>query len=105
MTREKPEEWPACFFSFFLSLSQAEAQQRSKRLVDSEQNLLNKEWGTLTDDKKYQQLQSHEAQMTLIRMLESDSDLCGFHQSTQYRTVIRSKAREERGGAWKPSIL
>ena len=33
-------------------------------------------------------------------MLESDSDHRAFHQSTQYRLVVRLKACEERGGAW-----
>ena len=31
-------------------------------------------------------------------MLDSDSDHFAFHQSTQYQTVVRSKACENYGG-------
>ena len=34
--------------------SQAEAEQRSERLVDSKQNLHSKTWGTLFDDEQHQ---------------------------------------------------
>ena len=62
ISHEKSLEWPPCFFSH----REMRMYQRSEGLVDSEQNLQNRQWHTLTGDERYQ-LQSNESNYILVK--------------------------------------